>query len=43
MTKDQATDLLNAVRNGDKSATPVEITIALVLTGDIAPSLKPCD
>lgn len=35
MTLSQAHDLLTRVRVGDKTPTRAEITLALVLTGDI--------
>lgn len=36
MTYCQALAILNRVRQGDKSPTLAEITLALALTGDIA-------
>lgn len=36
MNYQQAIAILTAVRNGDKSATVAEITLALTLTGDLA-------
>jgi hypothetical protein len=36
MTYLQALAILNRVRNGDKTPTLAEITLALTLTGDIA-------
>lgn len=36
MSYQQAVAILTAVRNGDKSATVAQITLALTLTGDLA-------
>jgi hypothetical protein len=36
MTRLEALAILNRVRQGDKSPTLAEITLALTLTGDIA-------
>lgn len=41
MSQQQAQDVLNRVRNGDKSVPVRDITEALILSGDITSWLSP--